>query len=99
MVRGLVMWCDSCSTTTHKSGQGSPSIKLPAGPILEQRFVVQTGEFVQILHSGGNHWITVYTVGMDSAHIFVYNSLLGTLPVDAKKQIASLIMTYKKNYD
>ena len=40
-------------------------------PILGQRlaFDVQTDEFVQILHSGGNHWITVSTVGMDRAHI------------------------------
>ena len=78
---------------------------LPIGglqdPILGQQlaFDVQTGEFVQILHSGGNHWITVSTVGMDRAHIRVYDSLLGTLPADAKKQIASLLMTEeKKNY-
>jgi hypothetical protein len=67
-------------------------------PILGQRlaFDVQTGEFVQILHSGGNHWITVSTVRMDCAHIRVYDSLLGKLPDDAKKQIASLLMTEEK---
>ena len=75
---------------------------LPIGglqnPILGQRlaFDVQTGEFVQILHSGGSHWITVSTVGMDCAHIRVYDSLLGKLPDDAKKQIASLLMMEKK---
>ena len=75
---------------------------LPIGglqdPILGQQlaFDVQTGEFVQILHSGGNHWIMVSTVGMDRAHIRVYDSLLGTLPADAKKQIASLLMTEEK---
>ena len=30
---------------------------------------------------------------MDHAHIHVYDSLLGALPGDAKKQIASLLMT------
>ena len=33
---------------------------------------------------------------MDHAHIRVYDSLLGTLPADAKKQIASLLMTEEK---
>ena len=49
-------------------------------------FYVETGEFVQILHSGSNYWITISTVGMDHAHVHVYDSLLGTLPGDAKKQ-------------
>ena len=72
---------------------------LPVGglqnPILGQRlaFDVETDEFVQILHSGGNHWITISTVGMDHAHVHVCDSLLGALPGDAKKQIASLLMT------
>ena len=35
-------------------------------------------------------------VGMDRAHVRVYDSLLGTLPADAKKQIASLLMTEEK---
>ena len=56
-------------------------------------FHVETDEFVQILHSGGNHWITISTMGMDHAHVRVYDSLLGTLPGDARKQIASLLMT------
>ena len=52
---------------------------LPVGdlqnPILGQRlaFDVETDEFVQILHSGGNHWITISTVGMDHAHVHVYD--------------------------
>ena len=48
-------------------------------------------EFVQILHSGGNNWITISTVGMDHAHICVYDSLLGTLPGDTKKQNCFLV--------
>ena len=75
---------------------------LPVGglqnPILGQRlaFEVQMEEFVQILHSGGNHWITISTIGMEHAHVRVYDSLLGTLPGDAKKQITSLLMTEEK---
>ena len=33
-----------------------------------------------------------FQLGMDHAHIHVYDSLLGTLPGDTKKQIASLLM-------
>ena len=76
---------------------------LPVGglqnSILGQRlaFHVETDEFIQILHSGGNPWITISTVGMDHAHVRVYDSLLGTLPGDAKKQITSLLMTKEGN--
>ena len=64
-------------------------------PILGQTlsFEVQTGEFVQILHSGGNHWITISTVGTEHAHVRVYDSLRGLLPDDTKKQIASLLFS------
>lgn len=54
---------------------------LPVGglqnPILGQAlsFEVQAGEFVQILHSGGNHWIAISIVGMEHAHVRVYDSL------------------------
>lgn len=76
---------------------------LPVGglqnPLLGQNlsFDVQTGEFVQILHSGGNHWITISTVGMECGHVRVYDSLRGVLPDDAKKQIASLMMVREKD--
>ena len=43
-----------------------------AGQILS--FDVQTNKFVQILHSSGNHLITISIVGMDHSHIRVYDS-------------------------
>ena len=77
---------------------------LPIGglldPILGQRlaFDVQTGEFVYT--DSPLRWKSLdncfHCGNGPRAHIRVYDSLLGTLPADAKKQIASLLMTEEK---
>ena len=62
-------------------------------PIFGQslRFDVVRVEMVQILHSGGNHWITVSTIGSTShSTVRVYDSLNTALPLDTKKQIAAI---------
>lgn len=56
-------------------------------------FKATRGEMVQILHSGGNHWLTVSNVGAETDAIRVYDSLGTTLPFDTKKQIACLLKT------
>ena len=71
---------------------------LPVGlfqnPLLGQTaFHMQEGEAVQVLHSGGNHWITISTVGAQDSHVHIYDSFGGVLPDDTKRQIASLLMT------
>lgn len=76
---------------------------LPVGgfqnPLFGQTaFDVQAGEAVQVLHSGGNHWITVSTVGAPYAHVRVYDSLGRVLADDTKRQIASLLFTGKANF-
>ena len=60
-------------------------------PILGQKlkFKVVEGEVVQVLHSAGNHWLTVSNVGTNVVR--VYNSPRTPLPSNTKKQIASLI--------
>ena len=63
-------------------------------PILGQKlaFDVVPDEMVQILHSGGNHWITVSTIGVSTpATVRVYDSLNTPLPAHTKKQIASIM--------
>ena len=63
-------------------------------PIFGQslRFDVVREEMVQILHSGGNHWITVSTIGSTSpSTVRVYDSLNTALPLDTKKQIAAIV--------
>lgn len=63
-------------------------------PIFGQslHFDVMREEMVQILHSGGNHWITVSTIGSTSpSTVRVYDSLGKGLPLDTKKQIAAIL--------
>ncbi len=56
-------------------------------------FVPQEGEFLQILNTGHNHWITISTIGLKHPVIRVFDSLRGRLPTLAKAQIASLLCT------
>ena len=47
-------------------------------------------ESVQILHSGGNHWITIST---EQLTVKIYNSLDNELPQETKQQVAALLNT------
>ena len=72
---------------------------LPVGslqnPLLGQtlEFDVASDECVQIIHSGGNHWITISTVGTKHSTVKIYDSLYNTLPYETKEQIAALLHT------
>ena len=48
-------------------------------------------ESVQILHSGGNHWVTISTVGLDVPSVRIYDSLHSQLPASTTRQIAALL--------
>ena len=56
-------------------------------------------ESVQILHSGGNHWITISTVGQSTKQttVRIYDSLYNELPSDTKQKIADLLQTVKSD--
>ena len=58
-------------------------------------FAVQEGEAVEILHSGGNHWITVSTVGVTHSCV-IFDSLYTELSPETKEQIAALLATEKE---
>lgn len=64
-------------------------------PALAQKLamVPQPGEFVQVLHTHGCHWITVSTIGCPPASINVYDSSHGKLSSFTKKVVADLMMT------
>ena len=63
-------------------------------PILGQTlsFEVMREEFVQILHSGGNHWITI---SCPPATVMIYDSLYSKIPRHTKEQICALLNTKK----
>ena len=62
-------------------------------------FKIMKEEFVQVLHSGGNHWITVATIGCPLSSIRVYDSLNTELPFQTKEQICAMLHSYKPFID
>ena len=70
-----------------------PSMAGLQPPVLQKVFAFQvhTGEFVQIVHVGNNHWCMVSTVGYESGVIRVYDSLYKTLSKDLVHLIANMV--------
>ena len=62
-------------------------------PTLQQTCTLQvhSGEFVQIIHVGNNHWCVVSTVGCKTGEVNVYDSLCGNLSFETELLIASMI--------
>lgn len=58
-------------------------------------FLIQTGEFVQILHSH-NHWLTILST---STGVKVFDSLNDYIPLMTKAQIACLLCTSKNKIE
>ena len=46
---------------------------------------------MQILHSGGRHWVTASTIGTQPGHVRMYDSLYSDLPFSTKEQIAAIV--------
>ena len=59
-------------------------------------FDVQSDQFVQILHNGHGHWLTISTIGVRHPEVSVYDSMYPTVSTHAKRQIASLLVTSQK---
>ena len=55
-------------------------------------------EFVQILHHGQNHWITISTVGCSSNTVHVYDTLNLPFTKDLEAIVADLLFTNNKAY-
>ena len=47
--------------------------------------------FLQILHTSQDHWLTISTIGEQHSKIKVYDSMFSSIPTLAKAQIASLL--------
>ena len=77
-----------CSTTVVKRAVLSTPQDVSLG--LTMAFDVMPGEFLQILHTSQDHWLTISTIGVEHPKV-VYNSLFDFLPNLAKAQIASLL--------
>ena len=62
-------------------------------------FQIETSEFVQILHNGHDHWITISTFGAEEGDVFVYDSLYCSVSSSVKAQIAYLLATKKEKIE
>ena len=57
-------------------------------------FKVVTGDFVQIVHNGFGHWLTISNIGSNGgAEIMVYDSLHPSINTFVQKQIAAMLKT------
>ena len=60
-------------------------------------FKVVASGFVQILHNGKNHWLTVTNIGVQgAAEVLVYDSLYTSINTSVQTQIAALLRTTNK---
>ena len=60
-------------------------------------FEVTRGEFVQILHTGRGHWVTISTIGCENSEVQVFDSMPPAVTSSIKKQIATLVRNEEKN--
>ena len=56
-------------------------------------FDIMRKDFVQILHNGEDHWLTISTLGLPSGHVNIYDSLYQTCTDHAIDQMCSIIFT------
>ena len=59
-------------------------------------FNVEPDEFIQILHTGKDHWVTISTIGTKHPEVVVYDSMYSTAPNELQQQIAALLHTEEK---
>ena len=62
---------------------------------LTDSFEVETGEFVQIIHTGEAHWNVVSTIGTQHPDVNVFDSMYCHCPEHSKVQVSNLLMTTK----
>ena len=60
-------------------------------------FTIETGEFIQIIHGGSNHWLTISTIGTKHPEVLLYDSLHTNVAEDVKMQISSILCTKEKS--
>ena len=65
---------------------------------LTMAFDIQCGEFIQILHDGHGHWLTISSIGASKevTEIFVYDSTYPSIGTYTKKLIAALVSSQEK---
>ena len=56
-------------------------------------FSIETDEFIQILHNGHGHWLTITTIGTSHPGVLVYDSMYSSASSSLRRQVAALLAT------
>ena len=78
-----------------KSKYGTPGLQNTLLTTAHQGCVVGGEEFVQVLNSGGNHWLAISTIGCPYSTVNIYDSMCCTIPDSTQKQICALLMSHE----
>ena len=54
---------------------------------------IQKGDFVQVVHDGYGHWLTISTLGVGAGVIDVYDSLYESVSSYVENQVAAIVFT------
>ena len=87
----------NAAQTPLKTKYGTPGLQNTLLTTALQGCVVGGEEFVQVLHSGGNHWLTVSTISCPYSTVNIYDSMCCTLPHSTQKMICALLVSHEPN--
>ena len=63
---------------------------------LTYAFEIMSDEFIQVLHNGQDHWLTISTIGTAEDEVFVFDSMYASVSTKMKHQIVTLLATQTK---
>ena len=63
---------------------------------LAYAFQIMSDKFIQVLHNGYDHWLTISTIGAEKDEVFVFDSMYASVSTKVKHQIAALLATQSK---
>ena len=63
---------------------------------LAYAFEIMSDEFIQVLHNGYDHWLTISTVEAAKDEVFVFDSTYASVSTKVKCQIPALLATRSK---
>eukprot|EP00731_Ephydatia_muelleri_P002138 Em0001g2138a len=87
----------NAAQTLLKTKYDTPGLQNTLLTTALQGCVVGGEEFVQVLHSGGNHWLTVSTIGFPYSTVNIYDSMCCTLPHSTQKMTCALLVSHEPN--
>lgn len=76
-----------------------PQMQMLQDPVVRSKlqFDISHGSFVQVMHDGSLHWVTVVNIfSIENNAVELYDSLYSSVPMSVKMQIANILSTQEK---